>query len=208
MAKQRKTVNRQGRKRTMSRRTFLQDVMVLSAATGAVSLPAVPAGVTAAKTAVEPAKATAAVAGGTGFKVLTPEQGRQLTLVLDRLVPPEGVMPGAGAIGITAYIDDVLADAPHLRRPILDVLTRVETTGAFTQDSGTYLDEVLRGVERDFKPSFDVVIQAVYTGYYNHPQVLQAIGWVAPDEPTNPPPAFDQAMLREVLDRGPIYRNV
>jgi hypothetical protein len=208
MAKPRKKITRQGRKRTMSRRTFLQDVMVFSAAATAVSLPAATAGVRAAGTSAESAQALASVAGGTGLKVLTPEEGRLLTLVLDRLVPAEGTKPGAGDIGITAYIDGVLADAPHLRRPILDVLTRVQTAGAFAPDSGASLDEVLRGVERDEKASFEVLLQATYTGYYNHPQVLHAIGWVGPDEPTGPPPAFDQAMLREVLERGPIYRDV
>lgn len=185
---------------SVSRRTFLQSVIVASAATGAAALPAAAESITAV--------GATATAGASAFKVLTSDQGQLLAMVLNRLVPAKGRMPGAGDIGIARFVDDAMNDAPHLRQPIFDVLNGVNGAGAAALESGSRLDEVLRRVEQEQKAAFDVLINATYTGYYSDPAVLEAIGWVPPDESATAPEAFNHALLDVVRQRGPIYKNV
>src|SRR5438128_981274 len=86
----------------ISRRAFIQGVIAASAATGVVAL-------------AEPGAAVPQSAGA----VLTAEQASRLTLVLDRLIPADGPMPAAGALGIGGFIDKALVAAPNLRPQIL-----------------------------------------------------------------------------------------
>jgi len=183
---------------TISRRKFLEGVLVASAATGVATLPT---------TAAAAAPGAVARAGTAGLTVLTPREGQLLTAVLNCLVPAEGTRPGAGDIGIATYIDDALVDAPHLRRPILDVLSAIHTADVYDRGSRAELEAELTRIEREQKASFDVLLQATYTGYYSHPQVLKAIGWEGPREPDEPFEPFDVAALDEVRRRGPFYRS-
>jgi hypothetical protein len=128
------------------------------------------------------------------------EQCDLLTKVLNRVVPAEGAMPACGDLGIANYVDDLLADASHLRRPILDILTEVQTAQAPGELTGEELDEVLGRIERRHRDSFDAMLQAAYTGYYGHPKVLKAIGWVEPEVPAG----FDDRLLEAVRRRGPL----
>ena len=54
--------------------------------------------------------------------VLSEEQRRLLVAVLDRIVPPNGALPGAGGLGVDAAIDRTLALTPKLRRLVLKEL--------------------------------------------------------------------------------------
>jgi hypothetical protein len=197
MSKQRKKTTQKGRQWTISRRRFLEGVIVASGATG-VGLAAI---------AGRAPSGTAAASNGSsiGFRVFTQEQGDLLTVLLNRIVPADGNMPAAGDIGVGRYIDGVLADAPHLRRPILDVITEVQAAAAAAPLSGDQLDHVLGAIEQRQKTSFDVLLQATYTGYYSHPQVLNAIGWTESGAHAE---AFDVALLDSVKERGPIYKTV
>ena len=139
------------------------------------------------------------------FSVLSVERGNVLTAILNRLVPAEGKMPGAGDVGIAHFIDGVLGDAPHLRQPILDVLSEVHVS---QPGSDAELDDVLGRVQRDQEASFLILLDATYTGYYSNLQVLQAIGWVPPADTCGDSEFFDVALLDEVRQRGQKYRSV
>ena len=145
------------------------------------------------------------MAADAALEVLTPEQGRLLAAVLNRLVPADDVMPAAGDAGVAGYIDQALLDAPHLRRPVIDLLDELRGCG-FARLPGPEQDERLSRLAADRAASFDVLLHAAYTGYYSNPSVLAAAGWVpagsAPAEP------FDQERLDAVRRRGPIYRDV
>ena len=203
MTKQRRKTTAKKSDGSVSRRTFLQSVIVASAATGAAALPAS----TAPAVGKAATSAAAPEAHATAFKVLTDEQGDLLTMVLNRLVPAEGTMPGAGDIGIAQFIDGAMMDAPHLRQPILDVLGEVHVAGLRGRD-GAAVDEVLTRVQREQQASFEVLLQATYTGYYSDPRVLDAIGWVPPGVHADSSDSFDVAMLEDVRKRGPIFRAV
>ena len=192
MAKQRSKATPNAFHDSISRRKVLQSVIVASAATSAVSFPA--------------GAAAGAITAGDGLKILTSEQHELLTAVLNRLIPQEGTMPGAGDLGVAGYVDSVLADAPHMRRPVFDVLMQTATSLA-EEDREEDIDGILAGIQSRAPESFEALTQVTYTGYYNHPRVLEALGWVPPSEPSAPEP-FDMTPFEPVIKRGPIYRNV
>ena len=92
----------------ISRREFIQGAVAVSAAAGAAAVPAKAGG------GPSPAPALAALdSAGAGeetshYEVLTPEQGRVLAAVLNRIVPATDVTPGAGDVGIARFVDGVL----------------------------------------------------------------------------------------------------
>ncbi|MBM3776755.1 MAG: gluconate 2-dehydrogenase subunit 3 family protein [Acidimicrobiia bacterium] len=186
---------------SVSRRTFIQSVVAASAATGAAA--ALPPGHAEAAGAVS---APASPASSAGLKVLTDEQADLLTAVVNRLVPAEGPMPAAADVGIVEYIDGALADAVHLRQPILGVLDQVRLAGRAVLRAPDALDEVLTRVQASRKEAFETLLHATYAGYYSHPDVLNAIGWVPPEEHVDPTLRFDVAALEDVIQRGPIWR--
>jgi hypothetical protein len=200
MAKQRRKSITTERHWTISRRKFFEDVLAASAAAG-VGLRAT-AGSSMISTSPTTSTANTLVPAAR-FKVLTSEQGGVLTSVVNRVVPADGAMPGAGDVGVVDYIDDLLADAAHLRRPILDILAAVQSAQDEGHLSGDEMDKLLATIERQQKASFNVLLQAAYTGYYGRSDVLKAIGWVESDDPRE---EFDATLLEAVRQRGPISR--
>jgi hypothetical protein len=137
--------------------------------------------------------------------VLSASQTGTLTAILNRLIPPAGNMPGAGDLGIAAFIQAAVAAAPHLRHHIELALTAASEVqaSAQTEDHGRQLDAVLQRLEREQNESFDLLLQAAYTGYYSHPKVLAALRWVDPsDESQIQPPPFDVTLLAAVRRRA------
>ena len=192
----------------ISRRTFIEGVVAASAATGAVAATARSAAGSAPAPTTDAGDGArlAGVAGDAApFEVLTPEQGRLLTAVLDRIIPADGVMPAAGDAGVAGYVDRVLQDAPHLRRPVVDLLDELRGCG-FACLPGPERDERLRRLAADRPEPFDVLLHAAYAGYYSNPRVLTAAGWLPAG--SAPPEPFDPTLLDAVRRRGPIYRNV
>ena len=173
---------------TVSRRAFIQGVIATSAA----------AGIGAFSTA----------AAGTAPKVLTKEQSRVLELVLNHLIPANGVMPAAGDLGIAGFIDRVMDEAPHLRRPIIRLLAALPDQHVITRLSADQVDGLLHRLEQEQNEAFDILLQATYTGYYSHPQVLATIGWIDPVESTHELVRFDEALLDVVRKRDRTNKSV
>jgi len=182
--------NETDRHGTVSRRRFIQGVIATSATAGIVGLPTV-TGATAAPT-----------------RVLTTAQGRALTRVVNQLIPAEGAMPGAGTLGVVEYIDKALAVAPHLRRHILTVLTALPDSATLEQLSAADLDRQLRHIEQEQNESFDILLQATYSGYYTHPRVVAALGWTDFEQLPDHWEPFDVRLLDNVRNRGSIYKDV
>ncbi len=177
----------------ITRRRFIQDVVAVSAVTGAIGSVAV---------------SSTGIPVAHSFAMLTPTQANLLSAVLNRLIPSEGVMPGAGTVGVARFIDQVLADAPHLRPHIVGLLSRLDVDGASSDSSEVELDAMLQRLEHEQKASFDILLETTYTGYYSEPQVVAALGGVPIDAPSIPFEPFDVSMLEDVVKRGPIYRQV
>ena len=195
----------------VSRRRFLQSVIAASAATGAAAvLPgaaaaAVPA---AAAATVDLTAAAGAAAAASAFLVFTEDEGALFARVANRLIPPHGEMPGAGDIGLATFVDGVLADAAHLRQPILDILHLVRAADECEIGTDEGLDAVLARIEQGHPAAFTSMLEAVYTGYYSHEDVLEALGWEHPGDEADTSETLDARLLEDVVARGPIYRHI
>jgi hypothetical protein len=177
----------------VSRRMFIQGVI---AASGAARVGALANSAVLGKHAAAP------------LNVLTSEQSGTLTAVLNRLIPSNAGMPAAGDLGVGQFIESALAEAPHLRTPTLRLLAELPSPERLRQQSPADLDAELQRLEREHGESFDILLQATYTGYYSHPTVLDALGWTDPEEPPAARAFFDAALLEDVRKRGPMYRDV
>lgn len=191
----------------VSRRQFLQSVIVASGATGAVAaLPGAAAASIPTAAAVAAGDLAAAAAGA--FLIFTDDEAALFSRMANRLIPAQGVMPGAGDIGLATFVDGVLADASHLRQPILDVLHLVRSADEAEAATDDDLDAVLARIERTHPAAFTQMLEAVYTGYYSHQDVLLAIGWEHPGDVADTSETLDARLLDDVVSRGPIYRHV
>ena len=193
----------------VSRRQFLQSVIVASGATGAVAaLPGAAAASIPAAAAVAAGDLAAAAAAASAFLIFTDDEAALFSRVANRLIPAQGAMPGGGDIGLATFVDGVLADAAHLRQPILDVLRLVRSADEAQVATDDGLDAVLARIEQAHPAAFASMLEAVYTGYYSHENVLQAIGWEHPGQEADTSETLDARLLEDVVARGPIYRHV
>ena len=191
----------------VSRRQFLQSVIVASAATGAVAtLPGAAAASIPTAAAVAGGDLAAAAAGA--FLIFTNDEAALFSRVANRLIPAQGVMPGGGELGLATFVDGVLADASHLRQPILDVLHLVRSADKGENATDEELDAVLSRIERAQPEAFTQMLEAVYTGYYSHEDVLVSLGWEHPGNVADTSETLDTRLLDDVVSRGPIYRHV
>ena len=191
----------------VSRRQFLQSVIVASAATGAVAtLPGAAAASIPTAAAVAGGDLAAAAAGA--FLIFTNDEAALFSRLANRLIPAQGVMPGGGELGLATFVDGVLADASHLRQPILDVLHLVGSADKGENATDEELDAVLSRIERAQPEAFTQMLEAVYTGYYSHEDVLVSLGWEHPGNVADTSETLDARLLDDVVSRGPIYRHV
>jgi hypothetical protein len=162
--------------------------------------------------AVAPSSEVYAVAMPT---VLSDDQRRLLVAVLDRIVPPNGQLPGAGGLGVDAAIDRTLALTPRLRPLFLHGLAEIavigerETGQDFLALDAATQESVLRSVEQAEPVFFAALVEHAYRGYYVRPEVHAAIGY-----PTRPPQPLGhelapwrEDLLQLQVDRAPFWRR-
>ena len=147
-------------------------------------------------------------------RFLSQSQHSLATAVLDRLIPHQDEMPGAGEVGTADYIDGVVSTSPQLARLFSGGLQDIEIAAArvgasFEELSGDQQDEVLRGMEADSPEFFDLLVRHTYNGYYSNPKVVELLGL----DPRPPQPRGnrvergDLSSLQLVVDRGQAYRD-
>ncbi len=145
---------------------------------------------------------------------LSQNQHRLVTSVLDRLIPPQGAMPGAGEVGTANYLDGIATESAQLARLFSHGLQDIEIAAAqvgsdFKELSGDQQDEVLRDVEADSPQFFDLLVRHTYNGYYSNPTVVELLGL----DPKPPQPRGnrvergDLSSLQTVVSRGRAYRD-
>ena len=137
-----------------------------------------------------------------------------VTAVLDRLIPSQGDMPGAGEVGTADYLDEIVAGSTQLARLFTHGLQDIEIAASrsgsgFDDLSVDQQDETLREVESDNPEFFDVLIRHTYNGYYSNPRIVQLLGL----DPRPPQPRGnrvergDLSSLEVVVERGQAYRD-
>ena len=141
------------------------------------------------------------------------EQMDLLTAVLDRVIPGDGVFPGAGELGIAPYVDRVVAQSVRLRRLFAAGLAELSVRaglGGFTTLTDARKDAVLREVESAAPEFFEALVRRAYNGYYMDPKVIVLLGLEA-----RPPQPRGYSLepgelggLERVKGRGQVYRDV
>lgn len=149
----------------------------------------------------------------TANQVFTRAQKDLLTAVLNRIIPPEGELPGAGGRGLASFVEDAVAPEPHLRRLFTDGLVQIEITASRNGAPGFLglpddgKDTVLREVEASNPEFFEQLVRQTYNGYYTDTQIFQRLGYSLPsvDSLNEPPELLDESLLDQQRKRPPFW---
>ncbi len=148
---------------------------------------------------------------------LSEERRRTLVAVLDAIIPPraDGVLPGAGALGLAAAVwESVAANAGLLGlvAPGLDAVAeqaRAKGAEAFDAVPAGERRGLLDAVSAAQPAFLPPLVLVTFSRYYQHPTVLEGLGLEA--RPPYPKgyevPETDFGKLEAVRARGPIYRT-
>ena len=134
--------------------------------------------------------------------------------VLDELIPARGAsLPGAGSLGVGAYVAAKLGDStPFVASGLaaLDALAREAGAAEFADLPPGERAPLLNEVEASQPGFVGSLLFHLYSGYYQDPRVLAAIG-LAPRPPY--PQGYeletgDLGLLDPVRSRAKLYRDV
>ncbi len=138
-----------------------------------------------------------------------------VTEVLNRIIPANEELPGAGEIAVN-FLDEVVGGSPRLKRIFNHGLSQIEVCAyrMYTKDfpslSCEQMHAVLRQVEVDEGEFFDLLVRQTYNGYYTDPRIVELLGLEArPPQPLGH--SVDQgniALIENVKNRGIVYREV
>jgi hypothetical protein len=138
-----------------------------------------------------------------------------VTKVLNRIIPANENLPGAGEIAVD-FLDEVVSGSPRPKRIFSQGLSYIEIAAyrLYSQDfhclSGEQMDAVLRQVEADEAEFFDLLVRQTYNGYYTDPRIVGLLGLEArPPQPLGH--RVDQGtimLIENVKNRGIAYREV
>ncbi len=147
-------------------------------------------------------------------KPLSVERKTLLTAVLDRLIPAEGDMPGAGQAGVAEYIDQAGSSSPRLAGVFAEALNDIDSAAAqrgecFGEIPSDEQMKILRSIESDNPTAFGILLAAAYNGYYSNLAVNEALGLEArAPQPKGYEVEFgDFDSLKSVIARGRVYRE-
>ncbi len=146
----------------------------------------------------------------------SPQDTATLSAVLDEIIPPseDGRMPGAGEVGLAAYIEEVIGRSPELGPAVeqglsaLDAAAR-EAGGAFAELDAATREAVLNGIAGEQPAFLPGLAFQTFTGYYQQPRVLEGLGLEGrPPHPKGfPLEEGDLGLLDPVRERGQRYRE-
>ncbi len=138
-----------------------------------------------------------------------------VTEVLNRIIPANEELPGAGEIAVN-FLDEVVGGSPRLKRIFNHGLSQIEVCAYrmyakdFPSLSGEQMHVVLCQVEVDEGEFFDLLVRQTYNGYYTDPRIVELLGLEArPPQPLGH--RVDQGnitLIENVKNRGIVYREV
>lgn len=140
-----------------------------------------------------------------------------LALVLDELIPPrpDGLLPGAGTLGVGAVVEHAAAGAPELEQLLaqglaaLDDVARRSGVEGFAALSPAARTVALRDMERAAPMFVPTLLTLACVGYYSAEPVVAALkGTARPPHPLGYELEPDeQSLLDPVRARGKLYRE-
>ena len=142
-------------------------------------------------------------------RALTESERAALSAMMDRLVPPIGDLPGAGAMGLVTEVEVMAGRHAPYRRALLE-LSAVLGTAAFAALGGAGQDTAISQFEAAQPAIFEAVLAMVYLAYYGNERVQRRIAWRG--GPLQPQgfalPPFDELSLETARKRQPLWRAV
>ena len=149
-------------------------------------------------------------------QIFSPAQRSLLAGVINRIIPPNDKMPGAGDLGIGVSIEETAASAPGLTCLFNDGLAQIglavgkDAAGGFEALSNVAKDDVLRSIESANPVFFEQLVLQTYNGYYTNPDVFELIGYSLPKlaPPGSQPELLDVSLLDQQRKREPFWKKV
>ena len=135
--------------------------------------------------------------------------------VLDRLVPAQDDMPGAGGLGLADRVDELSRDNPIWRRGLLIVMDavsldpRARSAGGWMALDADEQAAALTEIETNLPEHFGNLVKLVYATYYSDERVHRRIGWRsgAPQPSGWQMPPFDESVMETARKRAPFWRE-
>ena len=138
-----------------------------------------------------------------------------VTEVLNRIIPANERLPGAGEIAVN-YLDEAVGGSPRLKRIFGHGLSHIDVVSyrLYSQDfpslTGEQMYAVLRQVEADEGEFFDLLVRQTYNGYYTDLRIVELLGLEArPPQPLGHRlQQGNLSLIENVKNRGIAYREV
>jgi len=140
-----------------------------------------------------------------------------LAAVLDELIPPrpDGRLPGAGALGVGAVVENVAAGTPEIGQVLtagfaaLEGLAQRSDPKGFATLSPSTRVETLRELEKAEPMFIPTLLTLACVGYYSDERVITVIkGDARPPHPLGYELEEDDfSLLDRVRARGKLYRE-
>ena len=142
--------------------------------------------------------------------ILSSEQRDLMAAVLNRIVPAQNEMPGAGDLDIGGFVESVAGGSPETRRRLLEGLVQIDLAAAergddFAELSAEAQTDALRAVESSAPEFFQYLVTQTYRGYYTNETVTELLSYRAPNREDYDPLPFDESLLEPVRERGQIW---
>ena len=147
-------------------------------------------------------------------QLLTDNQKLLLIQVFNRLIPSEGNLPAAGALGLHDNLEANIARSQNSIRVFLEGLVQIEVTAIREKDQdflalpASDQDSVISAVQKSNPVFFTDLRRHCYNNYYTHPTVQELIGYSRSEPHEYRPEPFDKSLLEPQRNRQPFWRSV
>ena len=163
------------------------------------------------------APGTAQAAGRAGGPRLAPADRRGLRAAVDTIIPAQGQMPAASAVGSVAYLEGMGARDAAFRALLVEGLRALDARSreigrrAFADSTGAQQAECMAHVEKADAPAGFVAAlrDGVYEAYYSNPKVWKLVGYRFRSGPrrTATLESFDPQRVARVRGMARLYRE-
>ena len=149
-------------------------------------------------------------------QIFSEAQRQLLSAVLNRIIPHQSNRPGAGDLGIAAFVEKFASETPFHTRLFNQGLNALDTA-ASKHPSGNFLDledeakdDAIREAELSNPTFFQQLVSQTYNGYYTDTRILDIIGYNVPKPPAPGarPTLMDESLLDRQRQRAPFWRKV